>query len=219
VFAAPHRVIVPELLDDAPPDEAKQSLQDIVRINRWFGGYSTLKKIFGQFVRSSDSFSVLDVGAASGDMGATLRRIYPHAVVTSLDYRANHLAAAADPRVVADAFRLPFRERSFDFVFSSLFLHHFSDEAVVELLGNFRSAARVAVTAIDLDRGPLAYHFIPATSWLFRWHRLTLNDAPISVAAAFKTEELVRLANRAGMARARARAYQPWARIALVAPL
>ena len=219
MFAAPHRIILPELLDDAPPEEARKSLQDLVRINRWFGGYSTLRKIFGEFVQRSDSFSVLDVGAASGDMGAILRRIYPRAFVTSLDYRTDHLAAAADPRVIADAFRLPFRERSFDFVFSSLFLHHFSDERVVELLSSFRSAARVAVTAIDLDRGPLAYHFVPATNWLFRWHPLTLNDAPISVAASFKKEELVGLANRAGLTRARARTYQPWARIALVAPV
>ena len=219
MLKAAHRVVLPELLDEAPPEDALGSLSDLVRINRWFGGYTTLKKIFAEFVRRSDSFSVLDVGAASGDMGAHLRRAYPRAEVTSLDYRNVHLAGAADPRVVADAFRLPFRDRSFDFVFSSLFLHHFNDESVVQLLRNFRGAARVAVTAIDLDRGPLAYHFVPATNWLLHWHPLTLNDAPISVAAAFKKEELVRLANAAGLTRARARACHPWARIALVAPV
>ena len=219
VLATDRRVILPELLDDAPPAEARKSLNDLVRINRWFGGYSTLKKIFAEFVGRSDQFSVLDVGAASGDMGAKLQRIYPRAAVTSLDYRHQHLAAAASPRIVADAFRIPFRERSFDFVFSSLFLHHFSNEQVIELLSGFRSAARVAVTAIDLDRGPLAYYFVPATNWLFQWHPLTLHDAPISVAAAFKKGELVRLAQSAGLTRARARAYHPWARIALVAPV
>jgi SAM-dependent methyltransferase len=219
VLETAHRVIVPELLDDAAPEEAWKSLNDLVRINRWFGGYSTLKKIFGEFVRRSDRFSVLDVGAASGDMGLTLRRIYPNAEVTSLDYRNEHLVAAASPRVVADAFRLPFRERSFDFVFSSLFLHHFSDERVVELLSNFRAVARIAVTAIDLERGPLAYHFLPATNWLFRWHSLTLHDGPISVAAAFKKHELIQLARSAGLTQARARVYHPWARIALVASI
>jgi len=212
-------MILPELLDDARPEEARRSLNDLVRINRWFGGYSTLKKIFSELVDPSDRFSVLDVGAASGDMGAVLRRSYPAAVVTSVDYKNDHLARAEPPRVVGDAFRLPFRPGSFDFVFSSLFLHHFTDQRVIELLSSFRSIARRAVTAIDLDRGPLAYHFLPATSPLFRWHPLTLHDGPISVAAGFKKEELLRLARNAGLSAARVRAYHPWSRLALIAPL
>jgi 2-polyprenyl-3-methyl-5-hydroxy-6-metoxy-1,4-benzoquinol methylase len=219
VLLTSQRLIVPELLDDAPLAEARQSLSDLVRINRWFGGYSALKKIFSEFVSPSDRFSVLDVGAASGDMGARLRQIYPGALVTSLDYRSDHLIEAADPRVAGDAFQLPFRERSFDFVFSSLFLHHFTDQRVVELLSSFRAIARRAIMAVDLDRGPLAYHFLPATNWLFHWHRLTLHDGPISVAAAFKKEELLQLARNAGLSQARVRIYRPWARISLVAPV
>ena len=70
-------------------------------------------------------FSVLDVGAASGDMGACIRQWYPAAKVTSLDYVASHLAGSPGQRVAGDAFRLPFRPASFDYVFCSLFLHHF----------------------------------------------------------------------------------------------
>jgi SAM-dependent methyltransferase len=213
------RLIVPEMLDHAPPDVARASLRDLARINRFLGGYYVLGRLFGAVVKPEDKFSVLDIGAASGDMGAAIRRRYPRAQVTSLDYIGDHLAQAAGPKVVADAFRLPFRPASFDFVFSSLFLHHFTNEQVVDLFGSFRCLARRAVLAIDLDRGPLAYHFLPNTRWLFGWHDITISDGQISVEAAFKKEELRALAVRAGLGAARVRVHRPWSRLSLIAPV
>jgi Methyltransferase domain len=219
VLRAQERVIVPEMLDHAPLDVARASLRDLARVNRYLGGYLVLRKIFAGLVQSDESFSVLDVGAASGDMGAAIVRGFPNARVTSLDYRADHLAQAADPKLVADAFQLPFRPASFDFVFSSLFLHHFTNEQVVELFVSFRSIARRAVLAIDLDRGPLAYYFLPNTRWLFGWQPITIHDGQISVQAAFKREELRALAARAGLGRADVRVHRPWSRLSMVAPV
>jgi SAM-dependent methyltransferase len=214
------RVILPELLDHASPDVARDNLRDLVRINRYLGGHAILRRIMAKFARSrEDRFSMLDVGAASGDMGAVLRRCYPRATVTSLDRKCVHLERAAHPKLAADAFLLPFPPGSFDFVFSSLFLHHFTDDQVVELFHNFRTLARRAVIAIDLERGPLAYHFIPATKWLFGWHDISLYDGPVSVRAAFKKEELLSLALRAGLDQARVNVHRPWARLSLVAAL
>jgi SAM-dependent methyltransferase len=190
----------------------------LARINRYLGGYWVLRSVFAGLVKPQESFSVLDVGAASGDLGAKLRCLYPHVMVTSLDHRSVHLAQAAAPKLVADAFRLPFRPASFDFVFSSLFLHHFSNDDVVDLLTSFRSLARRAVLAIDLDRGPLAYHFLPATRWLFRWHEITVSDGQISVQAGFKEAELQTLAVQAGLGLAKVKTHRLWARLSLVAP-
>jgi phospholipid N-methyltransferase len=216
---ARQRLIVPEMLDHAPPDVARASLRDLERINRYLGGYLVLRQMFARLVTADESFSVLDVGAATGDMGAAIRRSFPKARVTSLDYRTLHLTQAAEPKVAGDAFHLPFRESSFDFVFSSLFLHHFTDERVVDLFESFRGIARRAVLAIDLDRGPLAYYFLPNTRWLFRWHAITINDGQISVRAGFKRNELVALAGRAGLNRADVRVHRPWSRLSLVAPV
>ncbi len=213
------RVIVPEMLDHASPDVARASLRDLARVNRYLGGYVVLRKMFASLVRPDESFSVLDVGAASGDMGAEIRRSFPGAQVTSLDYKADHLVQAADPKLVADAFHLPFRPASFDFVFSSLFLHHFTNEQVVELFVSFRSIARRAVLAIDLDRGPLAYYFLPNTRWLFGWQPITIYDGQISVQAAFKREELRALAAGAGLGGAEVRVHRPWSRLSLIAPV
>lgn len=212
-----HRSITPEQLDHAGPAEARRSLQDLTKINRYLGGYITLHWMMSQVVQPADTFSLLDVGAASGDMGAAIQNRYPHAVVTSFDYKKHHLAAAAFPKVVGDAFALPFKESSFDFVFSSLFLHHFEEEQAIELLSAFSRVARRAVLAIDLERGPLALQFLPATKWLFHWDPITLHDGPISVRAAFKRDELLSLAHRAGLRRARVRVHRPWSRLSLIA--
>lgn len=211
------RVVIPELLDHASPQVARDNLTDLVRINRYFGGHAILRRIIGELVKPEDSFSLLDVGAASGDMGAALRRKYPRAAVTALDRKQVHLEKAGNPKIVGDAFLLPFPARSYDFVFSSLFLHHFSDDQVVELFRGFKSVARRAVLAIDLERGPLAYYFIPATRWLLGWHDISMYDGPVSVRASFKKNELASLAARAGLEGARVRVHRPWSRLSLVA--
>ena len=213
------RIIVPEELDHADPEEAKVNLRDLVRVNRYLGGHAVLRSMASEFMRPAESFSVLDIGAASGDMGAVLRRAYPRATVTSLDRKPNHLACAAHPKLAGDVFHLPFRERSFDFVFSSLFLHHFSNEEIVDMLASFAAIARRAVLAIDLERGPLAYYFMPASKWFFGWHQMTVHDGQLSVQAAFKREELLALAQRAGLQKARVRRHWPWGRLSLAAPV
>jgi 2-polyprenyl-3-methyl-5-hydroxy-6-metoxy-1,4-benzoquinol methylase len=210
------RVILPELLDSLPPEQARASLSDLVRINRDWGGHSTLRRLLRESVPATQSFSLLDVGAASGDMGACIRRRYPLAQVTSLDYVESHLARAAGPKVVADAFRLPFRTGSFDFVFCSLFLHHFENEQIVALLGQFGGIARRAVLVIDLERHPIPYYFIAWSRPLLDWDPVTVHDGAISVEAAFRPNELADLARRAGLKNVRARAFRPAFRIALL---
>ena len=216
---AEQRVIVPELLDHASPDEASKVLADLARVNRYFGGHLILRKIIRGLAARDETFSMLDVGAASGDISAAVRSRFPRATVVSLDRLEFHLSGAAPPKVVGDAFQLPFAPASFDFVFSSLFLHHFTNDQIVELLASFKRLARRAVLAIDLERGPWAHRFLPATQWLFDWDRIFVHDGIISVQAAFKRDELQALALRAGLAQARVSTHRPWGRLSLTAPV
>jgi SAM-dependent methyltransferase len=211
------RVLKPELLDTLPPEEARESLADLVRVNKYWGGHSTLRKLVDDVIPLGEPFTLLDVGAASGDMGRHVREYRPQVQVTSLDYIESHLEACADPRVAGDAFALPFAPRSFDYVFSSLFLHHFTDDQVVELLAAFGRVARKQVLMIDLWRHPVPYYFISRTRWLFGWHPVTVYDGAISVEAAFRPRELADLARRAGLASPQTRTFVPAFRIALAA--
>jgi SAM-dependent methyltransferase len=192
------RVIEPEWLDATAPDASRNSLADLIRLNRRWGGYSSLRRLLSH-VPTNEEFTVLDVGAASGDMGREIRLLRPAARVVSLDYTPHHLDPAPAPKLVADAFRLPFAPASFDYVFSSLFLHHFTDEQVVALLAGFGNVARRGVLVVDLERRAIPYYFVPATRAVLGWDPITVHDAPISVAAGFRGEELRHLALRAGL--------------------
>ena len=211
------RVIRHELLDEQTPERAAPSLRDLVRINRLLGGHEVLRKALRRLFPKGAEFTMLDIGAASGDMGRVVRREYPRARVTSLDYRAHHLSQTEPPRVIADAFRLPFPPATFDVVHCSLFLHHFEDPRVIELLRSFGEISRRHVVVSDLERHPLAYHFLPATRWLFRWDPITLHDGPISVAAAFRADELRALAESAGLRDVDVRTHRPAFRVCLTA--
>ena len=207
----------PEILDTLPPEEARESLADLVRVNKYWGGHSTLRKLVDRVIPAGEAFTLLDVGAASGDMGRCLREWRTQVQVTCLDYIESHLEGCSVSRVVGNAFALPFAAGSFDYVFSSLFLHHFTDEQVVELLAEAGRVARKQVLVIDLWRHPVPYYFISKTRWLFGWHPVTAYDGAISVEAAFHRDELIDLARRAGLRAPQARTFVPAFRIALSA--
>ena len=109
------RIIAPEILDTSPWEQAIPSLRDLTRLNRWLGAYSILTEVAGAVLHPREPATVLDIGAASGDMGAALRRRFPRVTVFSLDYLAKHMACAPGPCLVADAFQLPLeRENVFE---------------------------------------------------------------------------------------------------------
>lgn len=212
------RVLRPERLESSMPAAVERNLRDIARINRWFGGHRILLRLLQEFVEPADDFSILDVGAASGDMGKCILNHYQRAKVVSLDRRHLHLKAAHFPKVAADAFALPFANRTFDFVMCSFFLHHFSDSQVIDLLREMRRVSRRALIILDLERHGLAYCFLPLTRMFFKWSDLTVHDGCISVEAAFTRQELATLGLTLDPSQAIARRHFPWFRLTLVVP-
>jgi 2-polyprenyl-3-methyl-5-hydroxy-6-metoxy-1,4-benzoquinol methylase len=177
-----------------------------------------LLRVLKDLVDPAEHFSVLDVGAGSGDMGKCLTSHFPNAKEVSLDHRLVHLRDAPSPRVVADALRLPFARHAFDFVLCSSVLHHFPDCQVVDMIYTLRHFARRALLLLDLERHPLAYHFLPLTRRILGWGPMTVHDGSVSVAAAFRLEELVSLARAAGAEEVIGRRHRPWFRVSVVVP-
>lgn len=198
------RIIEPEWLDHATDAEVDANLRDLRFLNRWFGAHGILRDCLRAIPAPR---TILDVGAASGDMGRIAAQVHPQASVISLDLQARNLQRATAPRVAADAFALPFADDAVDAVMANLFLHHFTNAQVVQLLRGFHRVARHAVIIQDLQRHTIAHKFLPATSWLFRWNDITLHDGPVSVAAGFTSNELDALAHEAGWRKRRVRQH------------
>jgi len=211
------RHIEPELLDHASVEDARANLAQIARLNQRFGGHTVLRKALAQALNGSPAFTLLDIGAASGDTARLVNQIYPAASVTSLDLSPINLAGAPHPKLLADAFRLPFKPASFDYVFCSLFLHHFDDRRIGDLMAGFYRIARRALLVSDLERHILPYLFFPATQPFFGWTPITAHDGMRSVRAAFRASELRRLAENAGIPNAQVTIHRPAFRLTLTA--
>lgn len=187
------RRLEPEILDQVGDETAALNLADLRRINRWTRAQARLLRQLQSNFGIQDHFIFLDIGAASGDTAVAVRSRFPQARPVSLDLMHRNLRAAPDPRVQADAFRLPFADGSIDVVHASLFLHHFNERDAKQLVREMFRVSRKLVIVQDLERSWLSYYFLPATQWLLGWNDVTVSDGMKSVAAGWKKQELMNL--------------------------
>jgi ubiquinone/menaquinone biosynthesis C-methylase UbiE len=99
----------------------------------------------------------------------------------------------------ANGLTLPFPRHSFDYVISSLTLHHFDDAGAVEILREMGRVATRGVLVIDLHRNPMAYYFYTTVGRLFLYNRLIREDGALSILKSFKPAELEQLGHAAGL--------------------
>ena len=86
-----------------------------------------------------------------------------------------------------------------DVLTSSLFLHHLDEDAAVGLLRRMGEAARKAVLINDLSRSTAGLLLAHVATRLLTLSPVVHVDGPRSVEGAFRPEEALRLAERAGL--------------------
>ena len=193
--------------------EYEDCIGELQLINRWMGDARTLKGTLFKEVAAErlKEFSVLDVGAGSGELlrvTATWARETGrtvHAVGLELNERmASSILEDSHgfPEITSvrgDALALPFGNTDFDYVICSLFTHHFANEQVVQILREMNRVARRRIIVIDLHRHPIAYFLYTTLGKLVLKNRLTRHDGALSILKSFKAEEMFELAKRAGL--------------------
>jgi SAM-dependent methyltransferase len=228
----PQRSNRSEIMDraDNATSDLRAALGDLCRTNRWLGGRRALFSALRPFLLSgSGPLEILDVGTGGADLPLEMfrfgLRIGRELRVTAIDREPRTAGIAASeaagcPRVrvlCADAWRLPFADRSFDLVTASLFLHHFEHEEIVRLLDKFRRLSRRAVLVNDLHRHLVPWAFIYCVSRLTLRHPMYVHDAPLSVLRGFTPSELSRAARETGASPIRLQRRWPF-RLALTVP-
>jgi hypothetical protein len=190
------RINTPELLDspNCPPHEIEASLRDLSRINRWFGGVATTRKLIERVAAATGKkhFEVLEVAAGFGEVPKLAAQQLAHKgitlEVTHLDRAASHLLPG-NRAVVADALALPFPDSSFDLVSSTLFAHHLEPEELARFAAESLRVTRHAVLINDLIRHPLHLALVYAGFPLMRSY-VSRVDGVASVRGAYVPEEM-----------------------------
>jgi ubiquinone/menaquinone biosynthesis C-methylase UbiE len=99
--------------------------------------------------------------------------------------------------VCSDAFALPLRESSVDWIVSTLFFHHFSPAENARLLASFARISRHGFAILDLTRHRIPLGFISVAGRLLFKTRVSLRDGISSVHQAYTPEEARRIARDA----------------------
>jgi hypothetical protein len=205
-----HRCVEPEWLDELPAVDARaaRSREDLRRVNRWMGNarFMTmqLKTLFaGQAPRR-----IIELGGGDGQFLLSVAKdlatwhngsnrwqgicatILDRQSIVGLDTSSafQEIGWHTDS-LKRDVFDwLKESNGSWDVVIANLFLHHFGDKRLQELLQGLAGKTRVLL-AVEPRRSRLALAFSRMTG-LIGCNDVTRHDAPVSVRAGFAGREL-----------------------------
>jgi ubiquinone/menaquinone biosynthesis C-methylase UbiE len=195
------------------PEEYEGCIVELQRVNEWLGDAkalrgSLLKEIEGRGLRS---FSVLDVGAGSGELLRVVAKWAretdrtPSLIGLELNQRSAQAIleeSAEFPEIASvqgSGLVLPFPDAAIDYVISSLTLHHFDDDGAVSILREMGRVARRGIFVIDLHRNPMAYFFYTTLGRIILHNRLLREDGALSILKSFTADELEKLGQQADL--------------------
>jgi ubiquinone/menaquinone biosynthesis C-methylase UbiE len=197
-----------EMIDDMSiaDERIDDALRELNVINHFLGGDQVSRIGIARMRRKlpkNAPLHILDCGAGGSNLANIVRLVDRPVKVTALDLnlRACRYSALNVPSlnvVNGSAFRLPFRDRSFDVVHASLFCHHFNASELRVLLAEWSRVARFGIIINDLQRSAIAFHAIAMLTRLLSHSAMVRNDAPISVRRGFLKKELTEIIEEFG---------------------
>jgi len=202
-----------ELMDDPGLEEDRHlsALRGLRRINKVSLTTRQLLRKLLEWSEPDSRIRILDLACGGGDVLVSLERalsrlgfevaahgcdISPLALEAARDDARKAGSGADFSQLDVVGGELP---SGHDFILSSLFLHHLSDEDVVSLLGRMAEAAERGLLVSDLERRQGGLLLSALAPRLLSRSPVVHTDAVRSVKAAFTLEELGGLAERAGL--------------------
>ncbi len=199
--------------DCADFEDYARCLSDLTRVNLVTLTHRPALAWLARETAGLASFSLLDVACGHGDLlrrirgWAERRGIEARLVGIDLNPWATQAARAATPAaarihyVTGDVFA--FRpDPPTDFIVSSQFTHHLTNEGVTAFIRWQEAHAARGWFISDLHRHWFAYYGFPLLARAARWHRFVRMDGQVSIARAFTTSEWRVLLAAAGLSSA-----------------
>lgn len=180
------RSLEPELLDHLDPNEAaaRQSREDLRRINILMGNPPWLQHQLENFVRPGER--ILEIGAGDGSFALGCSGVW-----AGLDL------APRPPRwpQAAEWYQVDVRRftewAKYPVVFGNLIFHQFPDDVLAELGEKIRAHARVLI-ACEPVRRRIFQRLFAALCPMIGAGEVTRHDGRVSIAAGFKGDEFPR---------------------------
>lgn len=195
-----------EIMDDFSLEGAhlRENLDILATINKWLGGnhisLNGVKKLVAHESKEQ-KIRIVDLGCGNGDM---LRRISKLGDKLGYDFELIGVDANKDTINYArdlsvdfenisylqlNIFSEEFRDFDYDIALLTLFLHHLSNEEIIENLSRIKRKARLGIIVNDLQRSKIAYFLFSIISLFFN-NKIVRNDGLVSILRAFKRNEL-----------------------------
>jgi 2-polyprenyl-3-methyl-5-hydroxy-6-metoxy-1,4-benzoquinol methylase len=205
-----HRHPGPELMDqnDIPAEHLFQNYRELHKVNKWLGGYLITLHGLAKLVNENRQYSILDVGCGGGDMLNEIsiwgKRENLQMKLTGIDLSEAAIQYSQKnfqkiDWVQQDVFDHLKSGIRYDVIMSTLFMHHFTAEKIVELLKLMFKSSTTGILINDLQRHPVAYESIRWLTHFFSKSYLVKHDAPMSVLRGFRKEEWKSIFESAGI--------------------
>lgn len=180
------------------------ALDKLAKINQWLGGnivtLNGLKKVLKNHSKK-ELIVIVDLGCGGGDILREVSRFGKQK-----GYQFQLLGIDANKHTVnyaqesskeydniefkaIDIFSEDFKLLKYDIVLTTLFLHHFKEEALVSFLKPVLEKAKSGIVINDLHRHKLAYYLFKLLSITIK-NKTIVEDGLTSVLRGFKRKEL-----------------------------
>lgn len=213
---------------DYSPDELKENLDDIVRLNRLSGAYRQVINSIETVIRRYRlrSLSVLDIGTGVADIPREIARHFAAkgfpVTITAVDPNPITAQLARDTTrefqsvsiVESNLKDLVLLDQP-DIVLCHQTFHHLSPDERPDLLQQLHGMARYSLIMHDLVRSKSAYWLAKGIIRTLTKNRLSRFDGPQSILRSLTEAELLKLAAQAGIRKLSLRRLFPF-RLALV---
>jgi SAM-dependent methyltransferase len=185
-------------------DEYSRCLRELSRINTVTFTHRPMLSWLAKHARPD--FSLLDIACGYGDALRAIRAHYPDVRLTGIDL--NPWATRAAQQATDPAARIEFINddafaykpaQKFDFIITSQFTHHLTNDQIVAFLRWLPHNAARGWFIGDLHRHFIPYHGFPLLARLARWHPIVREDGRISIARAFIRTDWEALLREAGI--------------------
>ena len=202
-----------EIMDDLDfqGEEMKNLLGDLKYVNKWLGGNKVTLDGIEKLLRGNskkEPITILDIGCGDGQL---LRNYAKYAENNNLklkcigvDFNKNILEYAENqskdfPNIKFQKVDVFLEEElipNCDIAVCTLFLHHFSNEKIEELLKILLKKSNNGLVINDLQRSRIAFNLFKIVSNLFLKTDTAKHDGLVSIARGFKKDELEHISKK-----------------------